>query len=209
MAGGARAGVRRHDPVRLVKGAYWDTEIKLAQIRGLAGYPVFTRKCSTDVSYLACARTLLASAPRLYPQFATHNPHTAAWVMHQGKGVNYELQRLHGMGDALYEEINAVTKDAPPCRVYAPVGRHEDLLPYLVRRLLENGANTSFVNRFVHAEQDVDELIEDPVAQTRALGAPYGTRAFPCRMNCSDRNAKILKDSTCTIRSSSKLSPRS
>jgi len=158
-------------PVRLVKGAYWDTEIKLAQLRGLAGYPVFTRKCSTDVSYLACARTLLASAPRLYPQFATHNPHTVAWVMHQGWGVDYELQRLHGMGDALYEEIGASADDAPPCRVYAPVGRHKDLLPYLVRRLLENGANTSFVNRFVHAEQDVDALIQDPVAQTRRLGA--------------------------------------
>jgi RHH-type proline utilization regulon transcriptional repressor/proline dehydrogenase/delta 1-pyrroline-5-carboxylate dehydrogenase len=158
-------------PVRLVKGAYWDTEIKLAQMRGLAAYPVFTRKCSTDVSFLACARSLLASAPHLYPQFATHNPHTAAWVMHEGRGVSYELQRLHGMGEALYEEISARTDEVPPCRVYAPVGRHKDLLPYLVRRLLENGANTSFVNRFVHAEQSVDELIQDPVAQARTLGA--------------------------------------
>jgi len=166
-------------PVRLVKGAYWDTEIKLAQMRGLAGYPVFTRKCSTDVSFLACARTLLGSAPQLYPQFATHNPHTAAWVMHQGRGVDYEFQRLHGMGDALYEAISATADQVPPCRVYAPVGRHRDLLPYLVRRLLENGANTSFVNRFVHAELDVDELIQDPVAQTRALGAAFRHPRIP------------------------------
>jgi RHH-type proline utilization regulon transcriptional repressor/proline dehydrogenase/delta 1-pyrroline-5-carboxylate dehydrogenase len=166
-------------PVRLVKGAYWDTEIKLAQIRGLAEYPVFTRKCSTDVSFLACARTLLASAPHLYAQFATHNPHTAAWVMQQAQGVDYEFQRLHGMGDALYEEISSIAELAPPCRVYAPVGRHKDLLPYLVRRLLENGANTSFVNRFVHAEQDIDGLIQDPVAQTRALGAAFRHPRIP------------------------------
>ncbi|MGD2168048.1 MAG: proline dehydrogenase family protein, partial [Gammaproteobacteria bacterium] len=136
-------------PVRLVKGAYWDTEIKLAQLRGLAGFPVFTRKSSTDASYLACARALLA-APGLSPQFATHNPHTVAWIEHQGARHDFEFQRLHGMGEELYQSLGQLRDSGRRCRVYAPVGPHRDLLPYLVRRLLENGANTSFVNRFVH-----------------------------------------------------------
>jgi len=156
-------------PVRLVKGAYWDTEIKLAQLKGLESYPVFTRKPSTDTSFLACAKRLLDAAPRLYPQFATHNANTAAWIMHVGAGKEYEFQRLHGMGEELYAEILAVDKP-PPCRVYAPVGSHEDLLPYLVRRLLENGANTSFVNRFMHDNLSVDTLVEDPVAVIDAAG---------------------------------------
>jgi RHH-type proline utilization regulon transcriptional repressor/proline dehydrogenase/delta 1-pyrroline-5-carboxylate dehydrogenase len=164
------ASERRTMPVRLVKGAYWDTEIKRAQEQGLAGYPVFTRKMSTDVSYLACARRLLNSSPHLYPQFATHNGHTVAWLLHAGADRPFEFQRLHGMGEDLYSEI--VTADAPirPCRVYAPVGSHEDLLPYLVRRLLENGANTSFVNRVVHDETSIDELVRDPLAEIDALG---------------------------------------
>jgi len=181
----AQAG--RALPVRLVKGAYWDTEIKRAQEQGLAGYPVFTRKSSTDVSYLACARKLLLESPHLYPQLATHNAHTAAWVLEVGSGRRFELQRLHGMGEALYgalaelrardargESHDETRDDAgdeanPPCRVYAPVGSHEDLLPYLVRRLLENGANTSFVNRIVDDEASVDEIVEDPVARTAGL----------------------------------------
>ncbi|HMB74048.1 MAG TPA: bifunctional proline dehydrogenase/L-glutamate gamma-semialdehyde dehydrogenase PutA, partial [Gammaproteobacteria bacterium] len=155
-------------PVRLVKGAYWDTEIKLAQMRGLAGFPVFTRKASTDVSYLACARALLSANNHLYPQFATHNPHTVAWVLDRGADTEFEFQRLHGMGEELYDSLPEIDAAGRPCRVYAPVGAHERLLPYLVRRLLENGANTSFVNRFVDAELDVDELIRDPVARTHS-----------------------------------------
>lgn len=157
-------------PVRLVKGAYWDTEIKRAQEQGLAEYPVFTRKVSTDVSYLACARQLLSSSPHLYPQFATHNGYTAAWLLHMGADCEFEFQRLHGMGEELYSELIENGALVRPCRVYAPVGSHEDLLPYLVRRLLENGANTSFVNRIVHEEMPVDELVEDPVAAVDALG---------------------------------------
>lgn len=154
-------------PVRLVKGAYWDTEIKRAQESGLEGYPVFTRKSSTDVSYLACARRLLQSSPHLYPQFATHNAHSVAWILQVGAKEQFEFQRLHGMGEELYAEIIELDR---PCRVYAPVGSHEDLLPYLVRRLLENGANTSFVNRIADEDASVDELVRDPVSATEALG---------------------------------------
>ena len=135
-------------PVRLVKGAYWDTEIKRAQEQGSRSYPVFTRKSHHDVSYLACARQALAAGDKIYPQFATHNAHTLASVLHfAGARRDYEFQRLHGMGEELYAEIIDPEKHDRPCRVYAPVGSHEDLLPYLVRRLLENGSNTSFVNR--------------------------------------------------------------
>ena len=157
----------RKIPVRLVKGAYWDTEIKLAQEEGLNSYPVFTRKLHTDVSYLACARQALAAGEELYPQFATHNAHTLASVLHYaGSNRNYEFQRLHGMGEDLYSEVVDADKFGRPCRVYAPVGSHEDLLPYLVRRLLENGANTSFVNRIVDERIDVQEIVTDPVAAT-------------------------------------------
>jgi RHH-type proline utilization regulon transcriptional repressor/proline dehydrogenase/delta 1-pyrroline-5-carboxylate dehydrogenase len=157
----------RKIPLRLVKGAYWDTEIKLAQEGGLESYPVFTRKLHTDVSYLACARQALAAGDKLYPQFATHNAHTLASVLHYaGANRDYEFQRLHGMGEELYSEVVDADKYGRPCRVYAPVGSHEDLLPYLVRRLLENGANTSFVNRIVDASVDVEEIVADPVAAT-------------------------------------------
>src|SRR5437879_4561582 len=156
--------------VRLVKGAYWDSEIKLTQERGLDGYPVYTRKVATDVSYLACARRLLAFGPVFYPQFATHNAHTVAAVLElAGKRRDYEFQRLHGMGEALYEQIVGPEQMDRPCRVYAPVGSHEDLLPYLVRRLLENGANTSFVNRIVDDAQPIDEIIANPVARLARL----------------------------------------
>src|SRR6266478_4784105 len=155
----ARRG-RRRLMVRLVKGAYWDSEIKRTQERGLDGYPVYTRKVATDVSYLACARLLLDYGSAFYPQFATHNAHTAASVLEMaGDRKHYEFQRLHGMGEALYEEITGPEHRDRPCRIYAPVGNHEDLLPYLVRRLLENGANTSFVNRIVDDKQPVDQII--------------------------------------------------
>src|SRR5581483_7937480 len=136
------ARTQRRLMVRLVKGAYWDSEIKRAQERGYAGYPVYTRKVATDVSYLACARRLFAGGAAFYPQFATHNAHTLAAVLEfAGTRTDWEFQRLHGMGEALYEAVTAADGLNRPCRVYAPVGGHEDLLAYLVRRLLENGAN--------------------------------------------------------------------
>jgi RHH-type proline utilization regulon transcriptional repressor/proline dehydrogenase/delta 1-pyrroline-5-carboxylate dehydrogenase len=159
----------RRIPVRLVKGAYWDTEIKRAQEAGLADYPVFTRKAATDTSYIACARAILAARDAIYPQFATHNAHTLSVVevLSGGKG-DFEYQRLHGMGEALYEFYHEVKKPSPAgagTRIYAPVGSHEDLLAYLVRRLLENGANTSFVNRMADDEAPLEALIADPVMQ--------------------------------------------
>ena len=157
------ARTRRRLMVRLVKGAYWDSEIKRAQERGLATYPVYTRKVATDVSYLACARRLFAAGgAAFYPQFATHNAHTIAAVLEfAGERRDWEFQRLHGMGEALHDQIIAM---GLPCRVYAPVGSHEDLLAYLVRRLLENGANASFVNRIVDERQPIDAIVADPVA---------------------------------------------
>jgi RHH-type transcriptional regulator, proline utilization regulon repressor / proline dehydrogenase / delta 1-pyrroline-5-carboxylate dehydrogenase len=167
IAGLARRHGRRI-PVRLVKGAYWDSEVKRAQIDGVEGYPVFTRKPNTDVSYLACARHMLDAGDALYPMFATHNAHTIAAIHHiagggAGAGRHYEFQKLHGMGDDLYAEVIPVGRLNVPCRVYAPVGSHEDLLPYLVRRLLENGANSSFVNRITDESVAVDDLVRDPV----------------------------------------------
>jgi RHH-type transcriptional regulator, proline utilization regulon repressor / proline dehydrogenase / delta 1-pyrroline-5-carboxylate dehydrogenase len=146
---------------RLVKGAYWDSEIKRAQMQGLPGYPVFTRKCNTDVSYLACAARILAAPDAFYGQFATHNAHTVSTIVERAKpGQPLEFQRLHGMGEDLYDEV---VQMGHACRVYAPVGSHEDLLPYLVRRLLENGANTSFVNRIADASVPVEAVIADPI----------------------------------------------
>ncbi len=162
--------------IRLVKGAYWDSEIKRAQERGLAGYPVYTRKSNTDVAYLACARILLDGSRRVYPQFATHNAHTAASIIHLAKarGREFEFQRLHGMGEELYAELTDPAGRALPCRVYAPVGSHEELLPYLVRRLLENGANTSFVNRIVDESLPIEDVVGDPFAEVeRAGGGPH------------------------------------
>lgn len=151
--------------VRLVKGAYWDSEIKATQVEGLDGYPVFTRKVNTDVSYIACAKKLLEYPQEIYPQFATHNAYSVAMVMQlAGERTDYEFQCLHGMGEVLYDEIVGKKKFNIPCRVYAPVGSHKDLLPYLVRRLLENGANSSFVNRIIDAELPIAELVVDPVA---------------------------------------------
>ncbi|MGH6941122.1 bifunctional proline dehydrogenase/L-glutamate gamma-semialdehyde dehydrogenase PutA [Hypericibacter sp.] len=164
---------RRHQRrlmVRLVKGAYWDSEVKQSQERGLPGYPVFTRKLSTDLSYIACARKLLADPACFYPQFATHNAHTLAAVLEMaGNATDFEFQRLHGMGDALYEEVTPPETLGRAVRIYAPVGSHEDLLAYLVRRLLENGANTSFVNRIVDEKAPLDDLIADPASRVRRL----------------------------------------
>ena len=150
-------------PVRLVKGAYWDSEIKWAQERGLADYPVFTKKLHTDVSYLACMRMLLSDGQSFYPQFATHNAHTVAAAYAAGGTAAFEFQRLHGMGEALYADVIGKGKLNRACRIYAPVGGHEDLLAYLVRRLLENGANTSFVNRLADEHEPIEVIIRDPV----------------------------------------------
>jgi RHH-type proline utilization regulon transcriptional repressor/proline dehydrogenase/delta 1-pyrroline-5-carboxylate dehydrogenase len=159
--------------IRLVKGAYWDTEIKYAQERGLPGYPVFTRKHSTDVSYLACARKMLDMRDLFYPQFATHNAHTVAAVMTMAgdNQTGFEFQRLHGMGEPLYHQMIGAegTPGKFPVRVYAPVGSHEDLLPYLVRRLLENGANSSFVNRIQDDRVPVSDMVIDPIRYIERL----------------------------------------
>ncbi|BDU18361.1 bifunctional proline dehydrogenase/L-glutamate gamma-semialdehyde dehydrogenase PutA [Lysobacter auxotrophicus] len=157
----------RRIPVRLVKGAYWDSEVKRAQVEGQPGYPVFTRKPNTDVSYLANARRMLEASDAIYPMFATHNAQTIATI-HQraksmGRAKHFEFQKLHGMGDDLYAEVIPADRLDVPCRVYAPVGSHEDLLPYLVRRLLENGANSSFVNRITDEDIAIDDLVRDPV----------------------------------------------
>ncbi|WP_425477570.1 bifunctional proline dehydrogenase/L-glutamate gamma-semialdehyde dehydrogenase PutA [Alkalisalibacterium limincola] len=165
---------RRHGrriPVRLVKGAYWDSEVKRGQVEGHDGYPVFTRKANTDVSYLACARAMLEASDAIYPMFATHNAHTIAAVHHHAAGRPFEFQRLHGMGADLYAEVIGKDQLDVPCRVYAPVGSHEDLLAYLVRRLLENGANTSFVNRISDDRLSAAELVADPVATVDAYAA--------------------------------------
>jgi RHH-type proline utilization regulon transcriptional repressor/proline dehydrogenase/delta 1-pyrroline-5-carboxylate dehydrogenase len=161
-------GLDRRITVRLVKGAYWDAEVKRAQVLGLAGYPVFTRKASTDVGYVACARRLLARADRIYPQFATHNARTVATVLDlAGPDVAFEFQRLHGMGESLHALMRQ--RHGKPCRIYAPVGVHEDLLAYLVRRILENGANSSFVNQILDKSLPVETLVADPVAAVDRL----------------------------------------
>jgi RHH-type proline utilization regulon transcriptional repressor/proline dehydrogenase/delta 1-pyrroline-5-carboxylate dehydrogenase len=161
--------------VRLVKGAYWDAEVKRAQEGGHAGYPVFTRKPNTDVSYLACAKRLFDHGEAFYPAFATHNAHTIASIFHMAKGRPFEFQRLHGMGADLYDEVIGPKHLDVPCRVYAPVGSHEDLLPYLVRRLLENGANTSFVNRIVDESLPIKDLVADPIDIVRG----FASKAHP------------------------------
>jgi len=155
--------------VRLVKGAYWDSEIKRAQTLGLTGYPVFTRKANTDVSYIACAKKLLSMTDRIYPQFATHNAHTVAAILEMADDKKaFEFQRLHGMGDALHETVRA--SEGTRCRVYAPVGAHTDLLAYLVRRLLENGANSSFVHQIVDEEVSAETIARDPFETVATQG---------------------------------------
>ncbi len=174
--------------VRLVKGAYWDSEIKRAQLDGLADYPVYTRKAYTDVAYIACARRLLAATDGVYPQFATHNAQTlsAVFQLAQAQGASgdeaYEFQCLHGMGEPLYEQVVGTVAEGGlgrACRIYAPVGTHETLLAYLVRRLLENGANTSFVNRIADTALPLTELVEDPVQTVQALAQREGLVGLP------------------------------
>jgi RHH-type proline utilization regulon transcriptional repressor/proline dehydrogenase/delta 1-pyrroline-5-carboxylate dehydrogenase len=194
---------RRMIPVRLVKGAYWDSEIKRGQEQGLPDYPVFTRKTATDTSYIACARALLGATQFLYPQFATHNAHTLSIVeAFAGRNRHFEYQRLHGMGEALYElyrDVIRPTRVGAATRIYAPVGSHEDLLAYLVRRLLENGANTSFVNRLANDKAPVEEIVVDPIKRLMAAEPKRNPRIpkpegiFPGRRNSSgltlsDRN---------------------
>lgn len=164
-------------PVRLVKGAYWDTEIKRAQQENLSEYPVFTRKTTTDLSYLVCANYLLSERAQsyLYPQFATHNAHTLTCITSKGVGKKYELQRLHGMGSALYHSAKKLNTNIT-CRIYAPVGEHKELLPYLVRRLLENGANNSFVHKLVDPKTSVDSLAAHPVEKFDTYMAPRDAR---------------------------------
>ena len=168
--------------VRLVKGAYWDSEIKAAQVAGLTGYPVFTRKVATDVSYLACAKRMLAASDCLYSAFATHNANTIGAVKALAGKTLFEFQRLHGMGEGLYDELAKLERgigEAPtPVRIYAPVGSHKELLAYLVRRLLENGANSSFVNRIADDDVPIDALVRDPVAELAAL-SPVHNPSIP------------------------------
>jgi RHH-type proline utilization regulon transcriptional repressor/proline dehydrogenase/delta 1-pyrroline-5-carboxylate dehydrogenase len=181
----------RQMTVRLVKGAYWDSEIKRAQERGLDGYPVYTRKVTTDVSYLACAGRLFKHADAIYPQFATHNAHSIASVMELAPAAaNFEFQRLHGMGRLLYAEAARQVENFPRVRVYAPVGEHKDLLAYLVRRLLENGANTSFVNRFMDEQVPVAEIVRDPVSELERLESVAHARLpVPWLLYCDRRNS--------------------
>ncbi|MBC7456256.1 MAG: trifunctional transcriptional regulator/proline dehydrogenase/L-glutamate gamma-semialdehyde dehydrogenase [Massilia sp.] len=181
--------------VRLVKGAYWDAEIKRAQVDGMPGYPVYTRKVYTDVSYLVCARKLLAASALLYPQFATHNAHTLAviycWAKQDGID-DYEFQCLHGMGETLYDQVVGPEKLGKACRIYAPVGSHETLLAYLVRRLLENGANSSFVNQIVDQNVSIETLSADPINAARALqGAPHPGIALPADLFGLERKNSV------------------
>lgn len=167
--------------VRLIKGAYWDSEIKMSQVLGLEGYPVFTRKNSTDVSFLACAQKILAAPDAFYPQFATHNAYSVSAILEMvGNRRDFEFQCLHGMGYTLYDQIVGKAKANLACRVYAPVGGHEDLLAYLVRRLLENGANSSFVNQIVNADISVETVVEDPVEKIeRRVHKPHPNIPLP------------------------------
>jgi RHH-type proline utilization regulon transcriptional repressor/proline dehydrogenase/delta 1-pyrroline-5-carboxylate dehydrogenase len=190
VAATARASGRRMT-VRLVKGAYWDSEIKRSQERGLSGYPVYTRKVTTDVAYLACAGQLFKHTDVLYPQFATHNAHSIASVLQLAPpGAPYEFQRLHGMGRLLYAEAARRVANFPAVRVYAPVGEHKDLLAYLVRRLLENGANTSFVNRFMDEEVPVADIVRDPITELERLESYANPRLpVPVALYSNRRNS--------------------
>ncbi|WP_055113101.1 bifunctional proline dehydrogenase/L-glutamate gamma-semialdehyde dehydrogenase PutA [Roseibium album] len=171
--------------VRLVKGAYWDTEIKRSQVEGLSGFPVFTRKAATDVSYICCAQKMLGMTDRIYPQFATHNAHTVAAILEMAADPSaYEFQRLHGMGEALHDHVMAAGNSR--CRIYAPVGAHRDLLAYLVRRLLENGANSSFVNQIVDTQVSPETVAADPF-ETLRTAAGKSPIAEPADLYGSER----------------------
>ena len=187
--------------IRLVKGAYWDAEIKKAQVLGRAGYPVWTTKPATDLAYLVCAQALIEASPHLYPQFATHNAHTLAAVRHMADkaGVAIEHQRLHGMGETLYAAA-AQRYGAMTVRAYAPVGGHEDLLPYLVRRLLENGANTSFVHALTDSRVPAEVVVADPIAAVEAHPGPHPRLPLPsslygdARQNSAGEDLSIAAD---------------
>ncbi|EOD6181828.1 bifunctional proline dehydrogenase/L-glutamate gamma-semialdehyde dehydrogenase PutA, partial [Vibrio parahaemolyticus] len=184
-------------PLRLVKGAYWDSEIKWSQQAGYENYPVYTRKEATDVAYLACARFLLSEGVRgnIFPQFASHNAHTVTAIAVMAQHKDFEFQRLHGMGDSLYNHV--MEKYGQPVRIYAPVGSHADLLPYLVRRLLENGANSSFVHRLVDARCPISELTHHPVDALTSFATlnndkiPMPSGIFPERKNSYGVNIDI------------------
>ncbi|MFM0606252.1 bifunctional proline dehydrogenase/L-glutamate gamma-semialdehyde dehydrogenase PutA [Paraburkholderia sediminicola] len=188
----ARSTGRRVN-VRLVKGAYWDTEIKLAQDAGAVGYPVFTRKVHSDVSYIACAKALLDAPDAIFPQFATHNAFTIAAVYTLAGGKEYEFQCLHGMGETVYDQVVGKSKLGRPCRIYAPVGPHATLLAYLVRRLLENGANSSFVNQIVDPAVSIADIVEDPIEKAaRTGGKPHAGIVSPSAVLPGRVNAAAL-----------------
>lgn len=179
--------------VRLVKGAYWDTEIKRCQIEGTKGFPVFTRKVHSDVSYIACAKRLLAAPDAVFPQFATHNAFSIAAIYTLGCDKEYEFQCLHGMGETVYDQVVGDDKLGRRCRIYAPVGPHETLLAYLVRRLLENGANSSFVSQIVNPEISIDDIVEDPVARAaRTEGMPHPKIMAPPALLPGRKNAAAI-----------------
>ena len=182
--------------MRLVKGAYWDAEIKRAQVDGLADFPVYTRKVHTDVAYIACAAKLLDARDAVFPQFATHNAQTLATIYEMAGPDfavgDYEFQCLHGMGEPLYDEVVGKAKLNRPCRIYAPVGTHETLLAYLVRRLLENGANSSFVNRIADPAVPIADLIADPLETVKSMpviGRPHDQIALPAHIYGARRNS--------------------
>jgi RHH-type transcriptional regulator, proline utilization regulon repressor / proline dehydrogenase / delta 1-pyrroline-5-carboxylate dehydrogenase len=192
--------------IRLVKGAYWDSEIKQAQVDGLSGFPVFTRKSYTDVCYLACAKRLLAWRDLVFPQFATHNAHTLSAIYHMAGADfslgDYEFQCLHGMGETLYSHVVGPDKPGRPCRIYAPVGTHETLLAYLVRRLLENGANSSFVHQLADDKIPIEDLIADPLEEAeRYAGAPHSAIVLPYDLFGKERdNSRGVDLSECSAR---------
>ncbi len=182
---------KRRLMLRLVKGAYWDAEIKRAEVDGLPGYPVFTRKVHSDVAYLSCAKAMLEAPDAIYPQFASHNAFTIAAVHELAGEAQYEFQCLHGMGESIYDEVVGKAKLDRACRIYAPVGSHETLLAYLVRRLLENGANSSFVNRIVDPTVAISSLVADPVTVAEARGGrPHAGIPLPIALLPGRRNSQ-------------------
>jgi RHH-type transcriptional regulator, proline utilization regulon repressor / proline dehydrogenase / delta 1-pyrroline-5-carboxylate dehydrogenase len=180
--------------IRLVKGAYWDSEVKRAQLAGAPGYPVYTTKAATDLSYLVCAEKLIAASPHLYAQFATHNAHTLAAVRHMAARaeVHVEHQRLHGMGEVLYQSV--ARGNSVSLRAYAPVGGHEELLPYLVRRLLENGANSSFVHTLLDDRVAPEVVVGDPIEAVRIAPGPHPRIALPVDLYGASRRNPIGRD---------------
>lgn len=176
--------LKKKIPVRLVKGAYWDTEIKIAQVEGFEGYPVFTRKCATDISYIACAELMLSATDAIYAKFATHNAYTVAAILYmtRDKNIDFEFQNLQGMGGSLHAVLVSDTRYKVKSRIYAPVGKHEDLLPYLVRRLLENGANASFIHQIADRDVPLMKLVESPITKLKRLSCVPNT-AIPLPAN--------------------------